>query len=295
VHNVVQAIILGVLIGGVYALMASGLTLVFGIMKVINVAQGALVILAAYLSYTLFSHLHVDPFLSILIVTPAMFVLGVAVQLVFVRSLRGRDASELSLLVTWALALGIEGALSAVFQTTYRSTLPSYTYRSWDIFGYQVGLVRVLGFAASALLLGLLSLLLTRTRFGRAVRATVQNPTAATLLGVDSNRVQTLSFGIGVSMAAAAGAVYGVIYPFNPGSHYDLISRLLSIVVLGGLGSIGGAVAAALTMGVVESVVAVEISPTWAAFSFFIVLIAFLLVRPQGIFGLRSSFTPPGS
>jgi len=287
VHNVVQAIILGVLIGGVYALMASGLTLVFGIMKVINVAPGALVILAAYLSYTLFSHLHVDPFLSILIVTPAMFVLGVAVQLVFVRSLRGPDASELSLLVTWALALGIEGGLSAVFQTTYRSTLPSYTYRSWDVFGYQVGLVRVLGFAASALLLGLLSLLLTRTRFGRAVRATVQNPTAATLLGVDSNRVQTLSFGIGVSMAAAAGAVYGVIYPFNPGSHYDLISRLLSIVVLGGLGSIGGAVAAALTMGVVESVVAVEISPTWAAFSFFIVLIAFLLVRPQGIFGLR--------
>jgi branched-chain amino acid transport system permease protein len=287
VHNVVQAIILGVLIGGVYALMASGLTLVFGIMKVINVAQGALVILAAYLSYTLFSHLHVDPFLSILIVTPAMFVLGVAVQLVFVRSLRGPDASELSLLVTWALALGIEGGLSAVFQTTYRSTLPSYTYRSWDVFGYQVGLVRVLGFAASALLLGLLSLLLTRTRFGRAVRATVQNPTAATLLGVDANRIQTLSFGIGVSMAAAAGAVYGVIYPFNPGSHYDLISRLLSIVVLGGLGSIGGAVAAALTMGVVESVVAVEISPTWAAFSFFIVLIAFLLVRPQGIFGIR--------
>ena len=286
-HGVVQAIILGVLIGGVYALMASGLTLVFGIMKVINVAQGALVILAAYLSYALFTHLHIDPFLSILIVTPAMFVLGVAVQLVFVRSLRGPDASELSLLVTWALALGIEGALSAVFKTTYRSTLPSYTYHSWNVFGYQVGVVRVLGFAASAFLLGLLSLLLTRTRFGRAVRATVQNPTAATLLGVDSNHVQTLSFGIGVSMAAAAGAVYGVIYPFNPGSHYDLISRLLSIVVLGGLGSIGGAVAAALTMGVVESVVAVEISPTWAAFSFFIVLIAFLLVRPQGIFGLR--------
>ena len=85
----------------------------------------------------------------------------------------------------------------------------------------------------------------------------------------------------------AAGAVYGVLYPFNPGSHYDLISRLLSIVVLGGLGSLGGAVLAALAMGVVEAVVAVEISPTWAAFSFFIVLIAFLVVRPQGMFGLR--------
>jgi branched-chain amino acid transport system permease protein len=267
--------------------MASGLTLVFGIMKVINVAQGALVILAAYLSYALFSHAHIDPFLSILIVTPAMFVLGVAVQLVFVRSLRGPDASDLSLLVTWALALGIEGVLSVIFKTTFRVTSPSYADNSWSILGYRISEVRFFAFVASAVLLFLLSLLLTRTRFGRSVRATVQNPTAATLLGVDANRVQTLSFGLGVSMAAAAGAVYGVIYPFNPGSHYDLISRLLSIVVLGGLGSLGGAVVAALGMGVIESIVAVEISPVWASFSFFIVLLVFLLLRPQGIFGLR--------
>ena len=286
-HQLVQAVILGVLIGGVYALMASGLTLVFGILRVINVAQGALVILAAYLSYALWSHLNVDPFLSILIVMPAMFVLGVAVQLVFVRSLRGPDASELSLLVTWALALGIEGVLSVVFKTTYRVSLPSYADSTWSIFGYRIAEVRLLGFVASGVLLVLLSLLLTRTAFGRAVRATVQNPTAAALLGVDANRVQTLSFGLGVSMAAAAGAVYGVIYPFNPGSHYDLISRLLSIVVLGGLGSLGGAVVAAVSMGVIESVVAVEISPIWSAFSFFVVLIVFLLLRPQGIFGVR--------
>jgi branched-chain amino acid transport system permease protein len=287
VHQLIQAVILGVLVGGVYALMASGLTLVFGIMKVINVAQGALVILAAYLSYALFSHAHVDPFLSILIVTPAMFVLGVAVQLVFVRSLRGPDASDLSLLVTWALALGIEGVLSVIFKTTFRVTSPSYADNSWSIAGYRVSEVRFFAFVASAVLLFLLSLLLTRTRFGRSVRATVQNPTAATLLGVDANRVQTLSFGLGVSMAAAAGAVYGVIYPFNPGSHYDLISRLLSIVVLGGLGSLGGAVVASLVMGVTEAVVAVEWKPTWASFSYFIVLLVFLLIRPQGIFGVR--------
>lgn len=286
-HQVVQAVILGLLIGGVYALMASGLTLVFGIQKVINVAQGALVILAAYLSYTLFTHLQVDPFLSILIVTPAMFALGVIVQLVFVRSLRGPDAPELSLLVTWALALGIEGVLSVIFSTTFRATNPSYADRSWDLFGYQVSVVRTFAFCASAILLTLLSLLLTRSRFGRAVRATVQNPTAATLLGVDANRVQTLSFGLGVSLAAAAGAVYGVIYPFNPASHYDLISRLLTIVVLGGLGSIGGAVVAALAMGVIEAIVAVEFSPTWSAFSFFVILLTFLLLRPQGIFGVR--------
>ena len=286
-HQLVQAVILGLLIGGVYALMASGLTLVFGIMRVINVAQGALVILAAYLSYALWSHLHVDPFLSVLIVAPAMFVLGVAVQLVFVRSLRGDSAEELSLLVTWALALGIEGVLSVVFKTTYRATSPGYADKTWTVFGYQFQFVRLMAFIGSGFLLLLLSLLLTRTKFGRSVRATVQNPTAATLLGVDANRVQTLSFGLGVSMAAAAGAVYGVIYPFNPGSHYDLISRLLSIVVLGGLGSLGGAVVAALGMGVVEAVVAVKWEPTWASFSYFIVLLVVLLVRPQGLFGVR--------
>ncbi len=286
-HNVIQASILGLLTGGVYALMASGLTLVFGIMRVINVAQGALVILAAFLSYTLFGRFHLDPFLSILVVTPAIFVLGVAVQVVFIRSLRGAEGSELSLLITWALALGIEGVLSAIYTTTYHATLPSYADTSWDVFGYRLSMVRVLAFAASAAILLLLSVLLTKSRLGRSIRATVQNPTSARLLGVNSDRVSAIGFGIGASTAAAAGAVYGVLYPFNPGSHYDLISRLLSIVVLGGLGSVGGAVVAAMIMGVVQSIVAVEISPIWSAFSFFVVLLAVLLVRPQGLFGVR--------
>jgi branched-chain amino acid transport system permease protein len=285
VHTVVQAIILGLLTGGVYALMASGLTLVFGIMKVINVAQGALVILAAYLSYTLFSRFHIDPFVSIVVLAPAMFVLGVAVQLVFIRSLRQKEGEELSLLVTWALALGIEGLLSVAYKTTYRATNPGYANTTWTIAGYQISAVRVYAFAASVGILALLSLLLTRTRLGRSIRATVQNPVSARLLGVEAGRVSAIGFGLGTSTAAAAGAVYGVLYPFNPGSHYDLISRLLSIVVLGGLGSLGGAVLAALAMGACEAVVAVEISPTWASFSFFVILIAILVVRPRGFFG----------
>ena len=284
-HSIVQAVILGLLTGGVYALMASGLTLVFGIMKVINVAQGALVILAAYLSHSLFTSLHIDPFVSIVLLTPAMFVLGVAVQLVFIRSLRQGEGEELSLLITWALALGVEGALSVAYKTTYRATNPSYANATWTIGGYHISAVRIYAFAVSVAILALLSLLLTRTRLGRSIRATVQNPVSARLLGVDAGRVSAIGFGLGTSTAAAAGAVYGVIYPFNPGSHYDLISRLLSIVVLGGLGSLGGAVVAALVMGVVEAVVAVEISPVWSATSFFVVLIAILLVRPQGLFG----------
>ena len=286
-HTVVQAVVLGVLTGGVYALMASGLTLVFGIMRVINVAQGAMVILAAYLSSTLFSRLGLDPFLSIFLLIPAMFVLGVAAQLIFIRSLRGEHSEEMSLLVTWALALGVEGVLSIVYSTTDRAILPSYADRSWTIAGYEFSEPRVIAFAVSIVILGLLYVLLRYTKFGRSIRAVVQNPSSARLLGVDPNRVSALGFGIGVSTAAAAGGVYGVLYPFNPGSHYDLISRLLSIVVLGGLGSVAGAVFAALLMGICESVVAVEFSPTWASLSFFVVLIAVLLVRPQGFFGLR--------
>jgi branched-chain amino acid transport system permease protein len=287
VHVVVQACILGVLTGGVYALMASGLTLVFGVMRVINVAQGALVILSAYLSYVLFKDVGIDPFLSVLIVAPLMFALGVGVQLVFIRTLRSDQAEELSLLITWALALGIEGVLGAVFETTYVSINPSYANSSWTVFGYELSVVRVYAFALSAALLLGLGFLLGRTRFGRSVRATVQNPSSALLLGVDAARVRAFAFGLGVSLASAAGAVYGVLYPFNPGSHYDLISRLLSIVVLGGLGSVGGAVVAALMLGVIEAIVAVEISPIWSSFTYFVVLVVILLVRPQGLFGTR--------
>jgi|SRR5215469_8427749 branched-chain amino acid transport system permease protein len=286
-HLFVQACILGLLTGGVYALMASGLALGFGVMRVINVAQGALIILGAYLSYSLYGHFGIDPFVGLVILTPAMFVLGVMVQLAFLRPLRDEEREELSLLVTWAIALGIEGLLSVAYQTTYRSTITSYADRSWHLFGYYISVARVYAFVASIVVLGLLFGILQLTKLGRGIRATVQNPTAARLIGIDTRMVSAVGFGLSVATASAAGAVYGIVFPFNPGSHYDLISRLLTIVVLGGLGSLGGAVIAALLMGVGESVFATEISPTWSSFLFFVVLIAVLVVRPQGLFGAR--------
>jgi len=287
----VQACILGLLTGGVYALMASGLTLAFGIMKVINVSQGAMIILGAYLSYTAFNTYHIDPFLSVVIVGPLVFLLGTVVQYVFLRPLHRHDRESLSLLVTWALALGIEGVLSVIYSTTYRSTITSYADKSWRFLGGQIPVVRVYAFAMSFVVLGALYIMLWRTRFGRAVRGTVQNPTSAALLGVDSRWVSAVGFGVSISTAAIAGAVFGIVFPFNPGSHYDLISRLLTIIVLGGMGSLGGAVVAALLMGVIESVLAAGvvpfIAPIWAPMGFFVVLIVILVLRPQGLFGVR--------
>ncbi|TDT98482.1 amino acid/amide ABC transporter membrane protein 1 (HAAT family) [Streptomyces sp. 846.5] len=286
-HETIQAIILGLLTGGVYALMASGQTLIFGVLKVVNLAQGALVILAAYLSSSLFASFGIDPFLTVPIVAPAMFLLGVAVQWCLLRPLHRSDASQLSLLVTFAVALGIEGLLALVYKSDYRTMQPSYANDSWTVAGYQIGEVRLAACLLSLATLGALALLLNRTRFGRAVRATVQNPTAARLLGVESTRVAALGFGLGAATAAAAGAVYGMVYSFNPNSHYDLISRLLSIVILGGLGSLGGTVVAALAMGVLSALVGALVSPVWSDFSFFVVLLAVLLVRPRGLFGAR--------
>jgi len=286
-HALVQAIILGVLTGGVYALMASGQTLIFGIMKVVNLAQGALVVLGAYLTYTLFTQLGIDPFLSVLITTPLLFLVGVAVQWAFLRPLHGDDLAELSLLVTFAIALGIEGVLSFSYGATLTNIQPSYANTSWTILGYQVSLVRFVAFVLSLVLLGALYLILQRTKFGRSVRATVQNPMSAQLLGVNAQRVSAIGFGLGAATAAAAGSVFGMLNSFNPGSHYDLISRLLTIVVLGGLGSIGGSVVAALVMGVASSVVSALASPIWSDFTFFIVLLLVLLLRPRGLFGAR--------
>jgi branched-chain amino acid transport system permease protein len=285
VHALVQGIILGVLTAGVYALMASGQTLIFGIMKVVNLAQGAMVILGAYLSYQLFTSFGIDPLLAIPVTTLVMFALGVAVQLLFLQPLRNEDRSQLSLLVTFAVALLLEGFMSVTWKTTDRSINTSYANSSWSVFGYEITLVRLWAFLLSIAALGLLFLLLNRTRFGRAIRATVQNPESARLLGVESRRVSAIGFGLGAATAAAAGSIYGLLYPFNPGSHYDLISRLLSIVLLGGLGSIGGAVVGALIVSTSSAIVASAISPSWSEMTFFVILLLVLLIRPQGLFG----------
>jgi branched-chain amino acid transport system permease protein len=287
-HALIQAIILGILTGGVYALMASGQTLIFGIMKVVNLAQGAFVVLGAYLTYTLFVQFGVDPFVSVLITTPLMFLVGVGLQWALIRPLHSDDVAQLSLLVTFALALGVEGILSFAYSTTLTNIQPKYANFSWTVVGYQVNLVRFCAFLLSLVVLAVLYLVLKRTKFGRAVRATVQNPMSAQLLGVNAQRVSALGFGLGAATAASAGSVFGMLNAFNPGSHYDLISRLLTVVVLGGLGSIGGSVVAALVMGVASSVVSAMASPIWSDFTFFIVLLLVLLLRPRGLFGART-------
>lgn len=283
--DLLHAIVDGVLTGGVYALMAAGLTLIFGVMDIINIAQGVMVILGAYLSYELSVHVGIGLLPGLLLTVPAMFVLGVAVEFFFMRRLRESDRTGMSILVTFAVAILIEGILSAIFGVDYVQLHASYADKSVYLLGFYLPYIYLIGFALAVVLLLALYWMLYRTKFGRAVRASLQNRTAADLIGINVNRTRTISVGIGVAVTAVGGMVFGATTAFNPNSGYDLISRLLAIVILGGMGSIGGAMAAAIFMLVVNDVVAVAWSPTWAPLVFFAALVVVLSVRPQGLFG----------
>ncbi len=280
-----EAIVDGILTGGVYALMAAGLTLIFGVMDIINIAQGVMVVLGAYLSYALSVHLGIGLLPGLLITVPAMFLLGVAIEFCFMRRLREQDRTAMSVLVTYAVAIVIEGIITAIFGVDYQQLQASYVNSSVHVFGFYLPYIYLIGFGLAVVVLAALYLMLYRTKFGRAVRASLQNRTAADLIGINVNRVRALSVGIGVSVTAIGGMVFGATNSFNPNSGYDLISRLLAIVILGGMGSIGGAMAAAIFLLVIYDVVSVAWSPTWAPLVFFAALVVVLSVRPQGLFG----------
>jgi branched-chain amino acid transport system permease protein len=285
--EVLQAIIDGILVGGFYALMAGGLTLVFGVMDIVNFAQGILVVLGAYLSYALFTHLSLDPFLSLLITLPGMFVIGVAVYWSMIRPIK-QDRVIMSLLVMFAVGTIIEGVLDLIFTSNLVEIHTSYVNSSVKLGSFIFQDIYLYAFAMSVVLLAGVYYLLYRTRFGRSLRASMQNPTAARLVGIDTDWVSAFTLGIGVALAAAGGMVFGLTNSFDAASSYDLISRVLAIVIFGGFGSLTGALLASVIMLVIEDVVAVVWSPTWGQTMFYLVLILVLLLRPQGLLGRKA-------
>jgi branched-chain amino acid transport system permease protein len=287
-RHIYEAIVDGILIGGVYALMAVGLTLIFGVLDIINIAQGVLVILGAYLSYVLSVHLHIDLFLGLLITVPVMFVIGIAMYWAFIRPLRGHERTSMSLLASYSVAIIIEGILYWIFSPNYVQLNAPYVTASVRVLGFYLPHIYLYGFVLAVALVVLLYLMLYRTRFGRSVRATMQDQVAARLIGVDVIRVAALTFGIGVAVTAVGGMMYGATSGgFNPNSGYDLISRLLAIIILGGLGSIAGALAASIFMMTVESVVNIW-SPEWATVVFYAALALVLIFRPEGLLGRKA-------
>ncbi|HZJ51294.1 MAG TPA: branched-chain amino acid ABC transporter permease [Actinomycetota bacterium] len=281
-----QIIILGLLLGGVYALMASGLTLIFGVMHIINVAQGAFLVLAALITWELWKTTGIDPLVTMIVTAPLMFVGGYVVYKLLLERLRDSSPS-MTVLLTFGLALVIEGGMGVVTRNVFRSVTPSYFNSSYNIGPFFLPKPQVYGCLAAVAVLGLLYFALTRTWMGRAIRASSQNLDAAQLVGVSATSVAALTFALGASTTGVGGSILSVLFAFFPASHYVWISRLLGIIVLGGMGSLPGAVVGALLLGIAETVTASYISLRWATVVFYLVIMVVLLVRPQGLFGTR--------
>ena len=284
--QLLQTLALGLLLGGVYALAASGLTLIFGVMKVINIAHGAFVVLAGFITFSLWDAYGIDPLLAIVITTPIVFALGWVTYKVVVSPIRTAPMSS-TVLLTFGLALVLEGAMGEIWGNNSTAIRPSYADESFTFAGLFLPKAQVYGGLIAVLVLVLLWLVLTKSWLGRAIRAAASNPSSAELVGIKVAAVAALVFALGIAAAGAAGAITGVLYPFVPGSHYQWIARLLAIVVLGGLGSLNGAVLGAVLFGLAETFTAAYWSPSWATAVPYAVVFAVLLVRPQGLMGTR--------
>ncbi len=286
--QIVQIAILGVVLGGVYALMASGLTLIFGVMGVVNLAHAAFMTLAAFISFWLFKAYGVDPIVSIVVVMPVMFAVGAVVyRLFFARAIADPARRSVTVLLTFALALTVEGLLAYRFSNIYRSTTPSYASDAILLGPYYLPTGQFYAMLLSFAVLGGLYLFLRYTRTGYAIRATMQSRTAAEVVGVNVDRISMLVFGIGMALAGASGAAMSYLFSFYPSKHWEWVAILLSLVVLGGMGSLLGALIGALSLSVIAAFVSSTYGPTWSPVTFYLALFLILLFRPQGLMGKR--------
>ena len=282
-----QSIILGVLLGGLYALLAAGLTLYFGIMRVVMIAHSAFLILAAYLAWYFHRETGVDPLLSLAITVPLFFAAGVVMQRLLLARLRPATLTMMSVLLTFSIALVIEGMLGYLFTGSQRRVQLGYSGASLNLFGARVAVVKLIAFAMAVLAMLALYLVMMRTRFGQALRATIQHREAAQLVGIRTDRIAGYGFGLGLATAAVGGTALALDSTIYPSLHWHWIGPLMAIIVVGGLGSVPGAAIAAMVLGMLQSLLQIPFGTTWAQTIFYIALFVTLVFRPQGFFGGR--------
>lgn len=282
-----QAIILGILLGGLYALLAAGLTLYFGVMRVVMIAHSAFLILAAYLAWAFHRATGLDPLFSLIATVPMFFALGVVMQRFLLSRLKASTLTMMSVLLTFAIALIIEGMLGFVWTGTQRRINLSYSTSSIELLGANIAVVKLIAFGLAAVSLLALYLVMKATSFGQALRATIQHKEAAALLGIDTEKIAGYGFGLSLATAAVGGTALALDSTIYPSLHWHWIGPLMAIIVVGGLGSIPGAAIAAMVLGLGQSLLQIPLGTTWAQTVFYLALFLTLMVRPQGFFGGR--------
>jgi len=285
---VVQGVVSGLLFGGVYSLMAVGLTLIFGVMRVVNFAHGDMMVWGMYLAYVLSTRAGVDPYVSFVVCAAALFALGLLVQ----RGLVDRivdSPHEMQILLMLGVALVLENVALLAFgpePTRVRSPLGSAAIWLGPVF---VDVARLVTFVVAVALTSALWAFLFRTDLGRTIRAAADNTYGALVIGTDVRRVYAVAFGIGAACVGAAGALVSPILPFQPPTGLSLSVASFNIVIIGGMGSLLGAFVGGLLVSLAESLGAVFLKPSLKELFSFSLLVVILLLRPAGLFGRRAA------
>ncbi len=280
--DLLQVVVSGLLLGGVYALFAAGLNLIFGVMRVINLGHGELMMLGAYVTFWLSEAGGVNPLLSIPVSLGLMFALGVALEGALVERVVNQPLLS-SLLLTFGLSTLLQGVALNLWTANYRSV--PYLSGSFDLLGLDLSRARLVAFAIALAVTGATYAFLRFSRFGKAIRATAQHAQVAQVCGINVRRVRLTTFGIGSAMAAVAGSLIVLMFAIGPEIGRTFISRGFAIIVLGGLGSFVGAFLGALTLGVAETLAAYFTDTQLAEGVAYAVLVLVLLLRPSGLFG----------
>jgi branched-chain amino acid transport system permease protein len=282
----INAVISGILIGGFYAAVTAGVSLSFGILDIVNIAHPAFIILGSYIAYIVNTTLGVDPILTALLVTPAFYILGAAIYQIYYVSFEKRGQESLrGLAFFFGLLFITEVSLVLYFGVDYRYVEARYIGPTWHLGMIDMPLRILVPCVVSLLLIAVLQLVLTRSFIGRAIMAVAQDQLALRLMAVDPIRIKRIAFGISIATAALAGAFLIIIQPVEPSVGRDYIGRVFAICVLGGLGSLPGAVVAAMLIGIVESLTSTFYGPSWAPAVSFGFLLLTLAVRPAGLLG----------
>ena len=282
--QLVQPAVSGLLAGGVYALPAVGLTLVWGVMKIVNIAHGVLALLAAYLALTLFQAVGLDPLPALVLIVPVFFVVGMGVQRALVQPV-SRQAEISTLMVLFAFTIIAENLITRIWSADFRTLSPPYAASSLHAADLNISTTRAVAFLLAVLTVFVLDAVLRRTYFGKAIRATAQNEAAARLAGIDTRRINLLAFGLGSVLAAIAGVSLALIFAIQPTVHILWVVKAFLVAVLGGVGNVRGAFVAGLLLGLAESYIGTFITFRWVDFSVYVLLLLVLLFRPQGLYG----------
>lgn len=279
-----QVLINGILLGGLYAIMALGLALVWGVLNIVNLAHGAFIMLGAYLAWHLYHYLGIDPFLGLPITAIVMFGFGYAVQR-GILNLIVRAPMFNTLLITFGIEVVLTYLAQLAFSADFRTINPSYAGSNVALGPVVIPTVRLAAFGVAIALTVAMWLFLLKTKLGRAIRATAQNLVAARLYGVEPRHLYAMTFGIGIGLAGVAGGLYGTVSQINPYIGATLTAKCFAIAIIGGLDNPLGVIVGGLVLGIIESLAILYIGATFGDVASFGVLVLVLIVRPSGLLG----------